>query len=285
MTSVTVQQYSLATSRLFAQRGDVKMPATGFLLRRDDKFFFVTALHVLTGRHWQTKRLLSDTGFIPEEFVLKLPFIKTGNGQVCITWDDFRIAPTYENEEVAPWLVHSKYKDDVDVGIFTLEDIPLRLLEMAKAAGKADLDSGIHAFEWNESTALTTAVADEAFVIGFPENINLGSELPIWKRANIASEPDLLVKGLPYVLIDTGTRQGMSGAPVVRRDASGVVAHPSGNISLATQPRTELYGVYSARLGADELTSQLGIVWPRRVIDEILKSPSLGKSSLCTRLW
>ena len=53
------------------------------------------------------------------------------------------------------------------------------------------------------------------FVLGYPKGISGGRGFPIWKRASIATEPDIQHDGLPKLLVDTATREGMSGAPVV----------------------------------------------------------------------
>ena len=284
--SVTIQTHSLATSRFFARRGDVEFPATCFFLRRGTEYFLVTALHVLTGRHWQTGSLLSKEGLIPERFTYLFPYYKlVPPTQHQIGWDRIVLEPFGENEEVAPWLVHPILRERADVGIIPLGNTPQKFLEAALAAGKATA-SEVFAFEWNDVTHLPSSAGDDVQVIGFPENIKHGSEFPIWKRGSIASEPDLPVDGLPYTLVDTGTRSGMSGSPVVRRIPAGIGSHGApGNFAFFPEPRVELFGVYSGRFGVDELTSQLGIVWKRSVISEILATPTLGKSSLCTRLW
>jgi hypothetical protein len=54
----------------------------------------------------------------------------------------------------------------------------------------------------------------DVFVLGFPRGMSGGAEFPIWKRGSIASEPNFDIDNLPKILIDTATREGMSGAPV-----------------------------------------------------------------------
>ena len=69
------------------------------------------------------------------------------------------------------------------------------------------------------------------FVIGFPRSLSVGFGLPIWKSGYIASEPhyDVVIGGtvsvttggmsgglkIPAFFIDTLTREGMSGSPVL----------------------------------------------------------------------
>jgi len=49
----------------------------------------------------------------------------------------------------------------------------------------------------------------DAFVLGYPLGISGGAKFPIWKRASIASEPDIDVDSLPKIVIDTATREGI----------------------------------------------------------------------------
>ena len=291
LKSATIHTYSLATIRFSAKRGEISKPGTGFILRRESEFFLVTALHMLTGRHWETKKPLSDSGFLPETFSLMLPYYRlTPPNRHGFRWVSYNIAPMGvdqgAHEEVAPWFVHPTYREAVDVGVIPLSDLPQKLLDQEKSAGNAELSSIIYAFDWTGVPQLKTAVGDDVFVVGFPESIRTVGELPIWKRGNVASEPDLPVNDLPYLLVDTGTRSGMSGSPVVRRQSPGISTYgENSDLSLFKETVTELFGVYSGRFGADDITSQLGIVWKQDVISEIIATPTLGKSSLCPWLW
>src|SRR5258708_39700911 len=62
-------------------------------------------------------------------------------------------------------------------------------------------------------------VTQTCFVVGFPLGLVDRQDphhvLPIYKSANIASEPYLDFQGKPIVVIDSTTRPGMSGSPVV----------------------------------------------------------------------
>lgn len=261
------------------------------MLRRGSDFFLVTALHMLTGRNWETKKPISKDGFLPESFSLMLPYYKLIAPQRHgLRWENYEVIPMGADqgasEGVAPWFVHPKYREDVDVGILPLKDLPQILLDQEKAAGRAEASSGIIAFDWASEPQLKTSVGDDVFIVGFPENIRTTGELPIWKRGSVASEPDLPINELPYLLVDTGTRSGMSGSPVVRRQPIGIAPFgPDSDLSVFASPVAELFGVYSGRFGADDVTSQLGIVWKQQVLSEILTNPTFGKSSLCTWLW
>jgi hypothetical protein len=116
---------------------------------------------------------------------------------------------------------------------------------------------------------------DDAYALGYPLGLSGGEDFPVWKRASIASEPGLPIDGLPKILIDTATRQGMSGSPVIviRR---GLIPKKSGD-DLMIGHAAKFLGVYSGRLGNDLLGAQLGIVWKSEVIDEIVDGRVRGR--------
>jgi len=106
-----------------------------------------------------------------------------------------------------------------------------------------------------------------------------GPGLPIWKRASIAMEPLYDLDGLPKLLVDTATRKGMSGGIViVRRRGLIVLSDAKDQSEHRIGTGDNFLGVYSGRVGDDELGVQLGIVWKGRVIDEIIKGGVAGKS-------
>lgn len=288
-STVTIHPYSLATTRFKAIREEVSCPGTGFIIRQDTNFFLVTALHMLTGRHWETRKPISEQGMLPEKFSLSLPYYKFfPPNQHVLTWSNHVIVPLKINhgasEEVAPWLVHPSHRENIDVAVLPLWDTPVKMLQELKENGKADSSSEVYAFDWGNEPRVKTSVGDDVFVIGFPGNISVTGEFPIWKRGSVATEPDLPIGNLPYVLVDTGTRSGMSGSPVVRRQYPHIRKVNASDFVLYDQI-DELFGIYSGRFGADDHHSQLGIVWKASVISEILAQPTLGKSTLCTWLW
>jgi hypothetical protein len=56
----------------------------------------------------------------------------------------------------------------------------------------------------------------DVFVLGYPFGPGK-TGLPVWKRGSIASEPDLVPQVENYLLVDTASRPGMSGSPVILR--------------------------------------------------------------------
>lgn len=132
----------------------------------------------------------------------------------------------------------------------------------------------------DETCEMAALIGMDAFILGFPKGIAHQQLLPIWKRGSIATEPQIPHEGLPVFLLDTATREGMSGAPVLLRSYSGY-GKADGSSVLGTGPFTRFIGVYSGRFGADdELAVQLGRVWHRPLIDELLSTGVPGAYEL-----
>lgn len=76
------------------------------------------------------------------------------------------------------------------------------------------------------------------------------------------------------MIVDTATRRGMSGSPVILR-SWGQYQQNAGPAILSGGAHSSFVGIYSGRLGStDKLDAQLGIVWPRFLIDEVIAGRS-----------
>ena len=130
-------------------------------------------------------------------------------------------------------------------------------------------------------------IGEDVFVLGYPRGLTGGALLPIWKRGTIATEPMFDHHQLPRFLIDTATREGMSGAPVIARANSGSYQDTSGVSVMALRsqnlsPPTKFVGIYSGRIpGAIDLEAQVGIVWKARVVEEIVLGGQQGLTDDC----
>jgi hypothetical protein len=160
------------------------------------------------------------------------------------------------------WLEHPIHKQNVDV-------VAIKLNQEVIDSHKLFAINKISFDEEKEE------VADEAFVVGYPFNDTTYLQMPIWKKASIASEPDINIEQLPKFLIDTATRSGLSGSPVIMQRI-GVHGMVDGKmVATSSIGRIRKFsGIYSGRIGDDELKAQLGIVWKARVIDEIIDGAS-----------
>jgi hypothetical protein len=123
-------------------------------------------------------------------------------------------------------------------------------------------------------------VGDDVFVLGFPLGLHGGGPFPIWKRASIASEPEIDLDGLPKLLIDTATRKGMSGSPViaVRRGLTNPRGTSGFSDATIIGMAETFLGIYSGRVDDDPLGAQIGIVWKASVVEEIISAGVTGKT-------
>ncbi|MBC7777011.1 MAG: trypsin-like peptidase domain-containing protein [Phycisphaerae bacterium] len=252
-----VDNFSYAAYYLEAFFNDICLASgTCFFAKREGQLYLITNWHNATGKNPTTKKPLSAHAGEPNKF--RVPLLKD---QDLVAWEywDF---PILDADFNPLWLEHPLHKEQVDVIALRVK-LPAHLI--------------VYTFEeflesHNENTEIQ--VGNDVFVLGFPFGLTGGGALPIWKRASIASEPVINIDNLPRMYIDTASRPGMSGSPVLYKEkrAVGIGDPDAGSISWYY---TKLVGIYSGRIGAeDELKAQLGIVWRDDVIDEIILQQS-----------
>lgn len=112
---------------------------------------------------------------------------------------------------------------------------------------------------------------EELFIPGYPQNIHDYYAQPVWKRATVASSVQLGWNRESKFLIDCASKSGMSGSPVLYYNGNGEV-RIKGSTYYFQQDAAILAGVYAGRLGVTkEADPQIGTVWHRSVIDEIIE--------------
>lgn len=233
---------------------------TCFFFKYSERIFIVTNWHNLSGRDPHTNKPLSKHASIPNEINVMIPI---RNRLGFSGWGRFQLI---DNHGENLWLEHPS-KNKIDVAILEVE-IPENLEPRFVSDIKID-------------PYLELAVSGDVFIVGYPLGITVAETLPLWKRASFASEPSIDVDNLPKYLVDTATREGMSGSPVFARssyvrggfDVSGNAFEDNRPWSVAHQ--YSFIGIYSGRIGQDTFQAQLGIVWKSRVIIEIIEGNSL----------
>lgn len=232
----------------------VEVDREGFPLGHGTAFFYVfgaqtflvTAWHVLSGRHSQTDkafpkpalgRLISQYGGIQKE------------GQVATSRHNTSLS-LYDPVGDRRWIELRHGNGWIDVAILPVE-----------------VPAGAEAYPVNElpTGSMQHGMGGDLFILGFPLH-DQPLKLPIWKRASLASEPEIPEALQPYWLVDTASRSGMSGAPVIRRAYSyGLTQEDFINEFNNPGHRgvSSFEGVYSGRLkGLCQEDAQLGFVWP-----------------------
>ena len=248
-----IDSLSLATTKLeMLCNGKELSHGSGFYYRKGDRLFLVSNWHVFSGCHPETRKSLHSRKWVPDAQKMYLQVLNPeGVLQGVGYTDNLR-----DSNGEAKWWEHPTLGSKVDVGV-------VELLGELK-------ERQTHSTELTGGEALQVKVGQDAFVLGYPRGIMKQGLLPVWKRASIASEPELDVDGKPVMLIDSGTREGMSGSPVIAVSrSSGFLRDKNGNVQVADRAR--LLGIYSGRIGAETLDEiQLGICWKASLIDEII---------------
>jgi hypothetical protein len=245
-----LDQFTLTTIPLEQYFNNIPLgQATGFIWKVREQHYLVTNWHVLSMRDFFTNKNLRPDAGRPN--VLRTLFnIQTGS----FAKQPWEIAIRDSNDNPL-WLVHPIKR--VDIAVLPLPSppegikvafYPLNVLAVAK---------------------LRIEIGMDVFILGYPFKIRLPA-YPVWKRGSIASEPNLVRLTTDYMLVDTASRPGMSGAPVIRRSWTNHMLEV-GVLAVMDTPLTKFIGVYSGRLPTDHShEAQIGLVWDSSFIDEII---------------
>jgi hypothetical protein len=242
---------------------------TAFLYRHNDKIYLITNWHNVTGREPVSHKTKHSQCAVPDELVIAFPKEQIADdGRNAVRWTHHRM-PLYEDSDhnIPVWFEHPVHADKIDVvaiPIEGVEEIASKVANDPKVAGdKIAIFPGF-----------------DVFVLGYPRGISGGGRFPIWKRGSIATEPDFDIGGLPMLLIDTATREGMSGAPVfIFANGTWFADNTPGLEGMTFGVGKQFLGVYSGRLGDDVFQAQLGVVWKEQAIIEVIEGGKIGVSS------
>jgi hypothetical protein len=219
----------------------------------------LTNWHVLSGRDPNTGQPRHKTGAIPDTArVLQCCSEKLGTFEHA----DYSLL---KDDHTSTWYQHPKGQK---------YDIATLILQPNASY------SFFPAIRDDETADLYCPAGREVFIIGYPLGVTKQPGLPIWKRGSIASEPDLDADDLPIFLVDSVTREGMSGSPVFGHSMD-LATKKDGGGHIGGGPHVRFLGMYSGRYGTaidDELS--IGRVWKREVIEEMLQTPSPGSYDL-----
>ena len=246
---------------------------TAFFYSFDGKDYLITNWHIVTGRYPLDNSVISSTGGIPDNLVVRLPYQEELESGVNIRKWVPKILKLYKDADRQEpiWLEHPVHGCRVDAIAIEIEELSTTRAVQANAES-LDLSN------------LRLFPGMDVFVLGYPRGISGGGRFPLWKRGSIASEPDIHIDDLPKMYIDTATREGMSGSPVFAQE-SGLWAPegaklPEGGVF---GKANRFLGVYSGRVGDDPFLAQLGIVWKEEAVSDILESKHSGASSFAVK--
>jgi Trypsin-like peptidase domain len=224
--------------------------ATGFVVERSGTAYLITNFHVLAARHPHTLANLHPEGAWPDAVIV------VHNGTQLGTW--VGISEPVRNADGPLWLEHPKHRRKVNVVALPLTNTVGTQLFPYDLGGPADVFLGV-----------TVNVS----IVGFPFGQAGGGSFGIWAQGTVATEPIVDFNELPCFLVDSRTRPGQSGSPVIFYSAGGMIAMANGDSAVFGGPVERLLGVYSGRINGQ---SDLGFVWRKEVLAEIIDGGARG---------
>lgn len=224
---------------------------TGFVVERHGQPYLISNFHVIAGRLPGARIAGHPSGALPDEVVV----LHNVAGHLG-TWRGVHEPARDANGPL--WLEHPVYGSRVDV--------------VALPLTKTD---GYDLYPWtlDGGEDVVIGVTQRVSVVGFPFGKTGGGGFPIWVQGWIASEPSARYDDLPCFLIDSRTRPGLSGAPVIFYSFGGAIQMSDGATAISAVPIQSLLGVYSGRIHED---ADIGVVWRREVITELLEGGVRG---------
>jgi hypothetical protein len=233
--------------------------ATGFLWRASAsrQLYIVTNWHVVSAKNFFNQANIHKSAARPNRLLTRFQIPGQFEKQ---PWN---ISLRSEHDEPL-WLVHPGSRYDIALVPFSPSPEEQQVV-------------GLYPFNEYSNDELLTEIGMDVFVLGYPFNI-APPAFPVWKRGSIASEPAIVrLSGNGYMLIDTASRPGMSGSPVIQRSRDHHLL-PHGATVRDGRNRTKLLGIYSGRLPTDHShEAQIGLVWDRSYIDEIIAGDTRDK--------
>jgi hypothetical protein len=259
--------WNFAATHLTMKLGDDTLSmGSGFFWGKRDSTFLVTNWHNLSGRNPHTGQPMSKSGALPDRVELQLAYRTreaNAEGFSHFCFGSLTVL-LFEQDALTPrWLEHPVFGRKVDVAAL---DVTMQVRNtMAKTANETETDA-----------IVTLSSSDDVFILGFPFGIIPGAPVPLWKRGTIALDPNYDPEGLPKLFVDTASRDGMSGSLVLAQHVVVNASYKKRDGSKAGpfihQVVRTVAGVYSGRHYPDYEKAQLGIVWKRPTIEEVVGS-------------
>lgn len=257
MEIVTINPLSTASAFIELMfEAEILAIGTAFYFQKDDRLFLVSNWHNFSGRDPITRKPVTRDLAVPDR-VRVHAHTSQPSGDVEVDIVTYALSA----DGVNLWYEHPEFGSLVDVGAL--------LVSEERSALRYDVQSAINDVDPHEKWPIQ--VGEDLFILGFPFGISPGPKFPVWKSASIASEPQIDIDGKPLLYVDTASRPGMSGSPVVQHSRRSVSLSTSKPNSPVYRFRAAFIGVYSGRVVAkDPLDAQLGMVWKARCIEEII---------------
>jgi len=170
--------------------------ATGFFVKDEGQWFLITNWHVLAGCHPQTGLPFDSSSARPNYCRFHSIFLEESG----VRLRGFTYRLDMETQGGSAWLQHPQEGQQIDIAA-----LPVAPETVGCAKDIADL-TGNDPEMWID-------LGEDLFLPGFPLGLSANGMFAIWKRASLASSLEFGEGITRAFLVDTVTRQGMSGAP------------------------------------------------------------------------
>lgn len=256
--SVTIELPSVQALLLESRFEDTFLAsATGFVVESNSGPLLITNRHVVTGRDNRTNEALHSASGIPDNLRIRHhseTVRENGPGATVSARESL-----YQGQQPR-WIEHPILGARADI-------VALPLTET----------SGVQLFPVDISESdlsLVSRPTETVSVIGFPFGESGSGDLAIWSTGSIASEMQVPYNQMPVFLIDSRTRTGQSGSPVIAYRAGAEEIRIRTNYFSQSQEYalSQFLGVYSGRIHPD---SDIGMVWKATALRELVNAAEI----------
>ena len=263
--------------------------ATGFFWKYADKTYLVTNWHVVSGRNPISHIAMNEDLAVPDE--MSFPVYISANDFENV---EYKSVCLYDVNCDPAWIEHKEFGSSIDIAAIELPFFPNlsdpsflgKVIYPIKSGGYVDRNLLINLPRW---CAPRIEMGEDLYILGFPFGIMPTRHFPIWKHASIASEMDVMLDDKPSFLVDTTTKPGMSGSPVIQKirkfqldQSNNIVESASiafvGIYSGRRKSESEVEAKFSRSKFGDD--TNLGVVWREELIWEILFDAQRGKINI-----
>lgn len=243
---------------------------TSFLLNHDEESWLITNWHVAAGRNPYSGEARHSSLATPDHLGVRVPVSDNKGG---VLYKDVGV-PLLDRDGYPLWLEHPVHGRHVDVVAIPLVNPPAPYAWTTSDQRYPTLLG----YDLTNPHDLQAEVSQSVSIVGFPFGRTGGLEsLPIWVSGTIATEMAVEFDDRPCFLIDSRTRQGQSGSPVIIFSHGGGVALASGGAGFYNEPVQRLLGVYSGRINE---TTDLGYVWSSQALLTIVTEGVSGNGDM-----
>jgi Trypsin-like peptidase domain len=265
MTQINQMSFATCKINLFCRANKIGS-ASGFFYESKGRKFLVSNWHVFSGRDAVTNETIhkSKTALPDEIEIVYASVLSLDESTGLINVAPHQIKCKIKNVDLkANWIELPNYDPKVDIAALSVSFMdglkkPFMLTDM------------------NLNNELEATIGGDVFIVGFPLGLANNEFLPIWKRGSIASEPSVPFNREPLFLIDSATREGLSGSPVYLT-SDGNSPDAQGNVILGRARQYKFLGIYSGRVhDKDIFAAQIGRVFHAELLVTLTESGVFG---------